>query len=117
MNKSMNNQVTVHTMEYYTGKPLIQIRACINIRCSPVWKTVKIKMPIVWFYLRKFKKQAQLNDVSQITHWLKHEKYCLGMFWSPKSIVHLDLDGKYSCIYNYKLIKSNVVVHYPVTKC
>lgn len=27
------------------------------------------------------------------------------MFWSPKSIVHLDLDGKYSCIYNYKFIK------------
>lgn len=44
-------------------------------------KPVKNKMPIVWFYLKKFKKQAQLNDddVNQITHWLKHEKYCLGM--------------------------------------
>lgn len=81
MNRSMNNQVTVHTMDYYTGKPLIQIRACINIRCSAVWKTVKNEMPIVWFYLSKFKRKAQMNDddVSQITHWLKHEKYCLGM--------------------------------------
>lgn len=29
MNKSMNNQVTVYTTEYYTGKPRIQIRVCI----------------------------------------------------------------------------------------